>query len=380
VLTLLRLALFQIAKLTRVPEFAAVDTAVELAKSYRGGATSGLINAVLRRFLRQSKAVPVPSRADDLVGHLAVSLSHPRWLVEDWIHALGESETEALLAANNEAAPTVVRANVARTDRAALLSELQEAGIAAHPCLYSADGIVVDSSADPLSLPGIREGRGLVQGEASQLVARMLGARPGDRVLDLCAAPGGKASDLAAQAGANGTVVAVDRNPDGVFRLRGIARRLGLGSVQPLIADGRALRFSRGRTFDRVLVDAPCSGLGTLRQHPEIRWRRQAADLAQLAQLQGELLRSAADLVRVGGTLVYATCTLVWIENDDVLDRFLAAHPAFRTEDPRPYLPDAARGFVDGRGILRTFPHRDGLDGFFAVRLKRETESNMVRP
>ena len=145
-------------------------------------------------------------------------------------------------------------------------------------------------------------------------------------------------------------------------------------------AGDREAKASHGTTFDRVLVDAACSGLGTLRQHPEIRWRRQASDLAELAVLQGELLRSAAEVVRPGGTLVYATCTLVRIENEDVLDAFLAAAPEFRIEDPRAELPEAARGLVDGRGILHTYPHRDGLDGFFAVRLKRETESHMVRP
>jgi 16S rRNA (cytosine967-C5)-methyltransferase len=380
ILTLLRLALFQLTKLTRVPEFAAVDTAVELAKSFRGGAASGLVNAVLRRFLRQAKAVPMPSPAEDPVGHAAVSLSHPRWLVERWIAELGRSEAEALMLANNEAAPTVLRANTTRTDRASLLRHLTAAGVLARECRFSPEGLIVDSSVDPLSLPGIAEGLCHVQGEASQLVSHLLGARPGDAVLDACAAPGGKATHLASRVGEKGTVVAVDRSHEGVVRLRRVARRLGLTAVRPLVADARALPFARARAFDAVLLDAPCSGLGTLRQHPEIRWRRQPEEVEDLAALQSELLRSVAAFVKPAGTLVYATCTLIRTENDDVLDRFLAAAPEFSVDDARPWLPAAAHNLVDGSGILRTFPHRDGLDGFFAVRLKRRTLSHMFRP
>jgi 16S rRNA (cytosine967-C5)-methyltransferase len=371
VVTLLRLALFQLAKLTRVPEFAAVDTAVELAKSFRRGVASGLVNAVLRRFLRQGKTVPLPSLDQDPAGHLAVSLSHPRWLVERWRAELGAAEAEALMGANNIAAPTVLCVNGARAERAALSRRLAEAGVAVRECRFSPDGLIVDSSGDPLALPGTGAGLFHVQGEASQLVSRLLGARPDDRVLDVCAAPGGKAAQLAGQVGDRGAVIAIDRSYEGIAALRRGARRLGLTAVRPVVADGRVLPLAAGRTFDAVLVDAPCSGLGTLRQHPEIRWRRRAADLQDLAALQLELLRSVAPAVKPSGSLVYATCTLVKVENEGVVGRFLADFPAFTSDDPRPWLPPAARDLVDGSAALRTFPHRDGLDGFFAVRLKR---------
>jgi 16S rRNA (cytosine967-C5)-methyltransferase len=372
ILTLLRLALFQLAKLSRVPEFAAVDSAVELAKSVRRGAAAGLVNAVLRRFLRQGKSVPLPPRDEDACGHLAVSLSHPRWLVERWSAELGAAEAEALMRANNQAAPTVLRVNGARGDRDSLRRWLAAEGVAVRDCRFSPDALIVESRADPLALPGFSAGLFHVQGEASQLVASLLGARPGARLLDLCAAPGGKATHLAAQLGGRGAVVAADRSLAGIALLRQTARRLGVeATTQAVVADGRAVPFGPRATFDGVLLDAPCSGLGTLRQHPEIRWRRRPHELTDLAALQSALLGAAAALVKRGGALVYAACTLAREENERVVEAFLAAAADFQLDDPRPWLPAPARALVAEPGFLRTFPHRDGLDGFFAARLKR---------
>lgn len=366
--TLLRMALFQLVKLDRVPEFAAVDTAVELAKTVKGGAPAGLVNALLRRFLREGKPLHLPAAAQS-AAHLALATSHPGWLVERWIAELGASEAAALLAADNLAAPTALRVLPARVGRGTLIAALADAQVAARPSRWAPDAVVLDGGADPQTLPGWRDGWFTVQGEASQLVVALLGVRPGMRVLDACAAPGGKALAAAGAAGPSGLAVAIDPYRGGLQRLRHEAARLGV-RVAGLRADATALPLARGAEFDVVLVDAPCSGLGTLRQHPEIRWRRTAADVTALAELQARLLAGAAPHVAPGGALVYATCTISRAENDDAVDGFLAAHDEFRAADPRPFLPPAAAELIDGRA-LRTYPHRHGLDGFFAVRMSR---------
>jgi 16S rRNA (cytosine967-C5)-methyltransferase len=367
--TLLRLALFQISLLSRVPAFAAVSTAVDLAKRLPGGAAAGLVNAVLRRAAAGWKEVPFPSRQDDPVGHLSTRLSHPRWLVERWVAQFGTDEAEALLRADNEPAPTVARVNRLRSEPGRLLDQWRGAGRDVELCAYSPAAIRIGDRGGSEAEPAYVAGLFSLQGEASQLVSFLVDPQPGDRVLDACAAPGGKAAHLAELMDNRGEIVAIDINARGIERLRRMAGRLGLSILRPAVAD--VLAWHPGAAlFDRVLVDAPCSGLGTLREHPEIKWRRKPADIAARADLQRRLLLRAADCLRSGGVLVYATCTISAEENDDVLAWFLAQRPTFAVDDPRPSLPPGARGLVGSDQVLRTFPHRHGLDGFFAARLK----------
>ena len=367
--TLLRLALFQIARLSKVPPFAAVDTAVELAKRFRSGAAAGLVNAVLRRAVTAWQDVAFPSPEADPVAYLSSYLSHPPWLVESWLAQLGPEDAAALMRANNEPAPTVVRVNRLRTEPGALRDQLRRAGRDAEVAVYSPVALRLDGGGVE-ALPAYKAGLLSLQGEASQLVSFLVDPRPGERVLDTCAAPGGKATHLAELMQDQGEIVALDINARGVERLRHTARRLGLRCLHSAIADALTWEPTGSAHFDRVLVDAPCSGLGTLRAHPEIKWRRTPADVVARADLQRSLLRRAAAWVRPGGVLVYATCTISVQENDDVLAEFLRDRPAFTLEDACAWVPSSARGVVGGDGMLRTFPHRHGLDGFFAVRLK----------
>lgn len=378
--TLLRMAMFQITKLTRVPMFAVVDTTVELAKRHHHGSASGLVNAVLRRAAREWESVALPGREDDIVEHLSIRLSHPRWLVRRWIDELGVEDTEALLASNNEEAPTVLRANLRRTSRAALIDELERAGYTAEATPWSLTGVRITPGGFPGSIPGHAEGLFSVQGEASQLVAFMLGAQPGDSILDACAAPGGKTTALAELLGDSGTITALDSSEAGARHIRNMARRLGHSIVHAQVADAAAWAPSdpmQGH-FNRVLVDAPCTGLGTLRQHPEVRWRRSEEDVKAAAALQSRILANVARFMRPGGTLVYATCTLTNEENDGVVRELLASMPELVVDDPRPSLPDRAKDLIGADHFLRAFPHRHGLDGFFAARLKRPTRPGIV--
>jgi 16S rRNA (cytosine967-C5)-methyltransferase len=377
--TVLRLAVFQMSRLTRIPEFAAVDTAVNLIKRFRGGAAVSLVNAVLRRAAAGWPQVVFPPRQDDPIGYLATSLSHPRWLVERWVASYGFDDTEALLRANNEPAATVLRVNRRRVEPMALLAQLRAAGYAVDTAAYAPTGLCVEHGGSPERVPGYADGLCSLQGEASQLIGFVLSPQPGDHVLDACAAPGGKTTHLAELMDDRGEIVALDANARGLARLQSMVRRLGLTCVRPLMSDARMWQPA-GAVFDAVLVDAPCSGLGTLREHPEVKWRRTPADVANLAELQRQILSHVAAFVRPGGTLVYATCTLTEEENDLQLKAFLAAQPDFGVDDPRPHLPERARELVGADGMLRTFPHRHGLDGFFAVRLKRRAAHGIVRP
>jgi 16S rRNA (cytosine967-C5)-methyltransferase len=361
----LRMGLYQLLFLERVPAYAAVDASVRLAR--RGGrGAAGLVNAVLRRAASAGPTgLPLPDPAVDPLERLAVEWSHPRWLVERWAGALGLDELTRLLAADNLRGPTALRANTVRAGRDELRAELTSAGVTVSPSEWAPDALVVQRRGARLRrLAAWHEGRFAFQGEASQLVAPLLGVAPGARVLDACAAPGGKTAQLAAL---GAVVVALDRAPGGLRRLRAETGRLGV-AADAVAGDARQPPLSTG--FDAVLVDAPCSGLGTLRRHPEVRWRRHPEDVPRLAALQRELLAGVAPLVRPGGTLVYAVCTLTREENAGVVSDFLTTHPHFALEPVSRGAGSPPAALVTPEGFLTTFPHRHGLDGFFAARLR----------
>ena len=363
----LRLGLYQILLLDRVPPHAAVATSVDLVKEHQRAA-AGLVNAVLRRAVRERAHLPLPDAHAEPIAHLAVAYSHPEWLVRRWRAALGPDEARALLAADNEAAPTVLRAR--RGTRAALVARLRAAGIEAEATRFAPDAVRLRGSVPP-DLAARIGGACTPQGEASQLVALLVAPAPGMRVLDACAAPGGKATYLAELMEDRGQVVALERHPRRAAMVARAAAGLALGSVAALAADARAAARTLRARFDRILVDAPCSGLGTLRAHPEVRWTRHADDPPRLAALQRAILAGVVPLLAPGGVLVYATCTLTREENEDVVADLLAAHPELARDAATDHLPAAARALVATDGTLRTFPHRHDLDGFYAARLVR---------
>jgi 16S rRNA (cytosine967-C5)-methyltransferase len=365
----LRLGLYQLLFLDRIPAYAAVDASVRIVRRGNPGA-AGLVNAVLRRAATAGRnGLPLPDPHDDPIGRLAVEWSHPRWLVERWTEEMGE-ELPALLAADNERGRPTVRINRLRATATTLRAELGAEDVAVEPARWAPDALTLPRDAGRVrTLAAWREGRLAFQGEVSQLITQLLGLTPGARVLDVCAAPGGKATHAAALVGERGLVVALDLRPAGARQLREEAARLGAGAVQVAVADARHLPLAG--TFDAVLVDAPCSGLGTLRRHPELRWRRRPDDIPRLALLQRELLASAARCVRPGGVLVYAVCTLTREENALVLEHFLAQHPGFRIEAAT--VAGVPAPLVTPAGTLRTLPHRHELDGFFAARLRLDS-------
>lgn len=367
---LLRVTLYQLIFLDRIPAYAAVDEAVEIAKQ-RSGKAAGFVNGVLRNFLRQNNNDAGAAPTDQTAGALSEELSHPEWLVKRWLADFGAQDAISLMRANNERAPLVVRVNSLKCNREELIQRFQSAGITAEPTQLSPQGISLSSGAGIEKLPGFADGRFQVQGESSQLVTYLLGPQPGERILDVCAAPGGKSTHIAEMMRDEGELISLDSSVRGIDRIRENIARLRLRSIHAVRGDAsRNLPHSLGVTCHRILVDAPCSGLGTLRSHPEIKWQRDERDIKLLCQLQSKILGNVIGHLKRGGVLVYSTCTLTQDENERVVESFLLEHEEFELEDAARYLPDEARHMVRGK-YFQALPHRDNTDGFFAARMRK---------
>jgi 16S rRNA (cytosine967-C5)-methyltransferase len=367
VLQAARLGAYELLYLDRVPDFAAVATAVEVVKRRRGKTVAGFVNAVLRRVAERGAELLPPRVARGDVGGLALRESHPRWWVERVVSRLGWDAAARLVEANNRPAPTVLRPNLRRTTRERLAARLAADGIETESGRFAPDALRMDRGSTS-RCGALTAGEAWVQDEASQLVPLLFGPGRAARVADLCAAPGSKTMQLAEGLEPDGLLLAVDRHRKRLRRLRAAAARLGIAPPVVVCADARYGRSLVACRFDRVLVDAPCSGTGTLRRHPEIRWRLTPDDFEALAARQLELLRAGAALTAPGGRLVYSVCSLEPEEGERVVRAFLDGQPRFRRFDPRHELPAAAAGLVDDGGQLHTSPEA-GIDGFFAAAL-----------
>jgi 16S rRNA (cytosine967-C5)-methyltransferase len=360
VVAALRLGIFQLVYLDRVPDHAAVSEAVELAKAdSRGGA--GLVNAVLRRATREAESL-VGALPDATPEQAALRLSHPEWIAQLWWDEFGSDEARLLMSANNEPAEAVLRANTLRITARDLAERLP---VETEPA--GEDGLVLHGPYDAHGAPEWHEGLFMPQSRAAMAVARVLAPRAGERVLDLCAAPGGKTTHLAALMENEGEVVAVERHAGRAAALQRTARRLGATCVTVRVGD--AAQPHEPDTYDRVLVDPPCSDLGTLASRPDARWRKAADDPGRLARTQAAILRAGAGALAPDGTLVYSTCTISPAENEQVIDRFLDDHEEFEAVDLRHTVPVWQHPSVPS--YLQTLPHRDGTEGFFIAMLRR---------
>lgn len=380
VLDVLRLGAYQLVHLDRVPPAAAIGEAVELVRHVRKHSAAGFVNAVLRAVSRGRRALPLPKRPTtattrvEVLDYLATTLSHPRWLAERWLDRFGFEATEEWARFNNTPAPMTLRANRLRIPTQELIDRLKAHGVQVYAARYAPDAVVVESG-NPLGTPLAGKGFFFIQDEASQLVSALVHARSGEIVLDACASPGGKTTALATDMDDTGLIVATDLRHRRLDLLQHTVKASGVTCVRIVQADLRASLpfFAR---FDAVLVDAPCSGLGTIRRDPEIRWRRNESDLGSFAAVQSTMLDRAAEVVRPGGRLVYATCSSERDENEDVIAAFLTRHPDFAPVDPRTRYRDIPPGLgavVDAHGHLRTFPHEHGLEAFFGALLERRS-------
>ena len=380
---IIRVGLYQLFCMDRVPMYAAVNEAVKMAKRRFSG-REGLVNGILRNAARQKEAIAFPDFDADPLENLTWYHSHPAWLVRRWIALYGAEEARELCRANNLTPPLVLRLNRLKGETGEALRLLDEEGLQATPTRWSPDGLLLDRGGPLAGRTGLLEG-GLFQAqdEASQMVSYILAPRPGEVILDLCSGAGIKATHMAAMMENRGSILAVDLNRRKLEMGRERARAMGVTIIESRHADALELPGDelRGR-FDRVLVDAPCSGLGTVRRKPEIKWFAEGKDLRELSVLQGRLLQSCEGYLKPGGVLVYATCTMMPEENEKVVRAFLKNNPSF--EIRRPVLP-VDEDFVDGEGFFRTLPHRHGTDGFFAALLVksgalRDTVSSQTGP
>ncbi|WP_218081782.1 16S rRNA (cytosine(967)-C(5))-methyltransferase [Anthocerotibacter panamensis] len=375
---ILHLGFYQLRYLDHIPQAAAVDTTVELARQQKFGGLTGVVNGLLRQYLRLAAGGADPLvLPQDPIARLGVLYSFPDWILEVWLELLGLSQTEALCCWLNRTPHLDIRVNPLRATTEQVQAALETAGLSASARVGLPQALRVEgreglhpkrlSAVGPIpSLPGFTQGWWMVQDSSAQWVGHLLDPKPGEVVVDACAAPGGKALHLAELMGDEGTVWACDRSPARLKRLAHNAQRLGMHSLEVCVGDSRDLPQFKGQA-DRVLLDAPCSGLGTLHRHADARWRQTPDSVQELAELQRTLLEEAASWVKATGTLVYATCTLHPAENERVIEDFLGRHPEWRVAVPELGAAVAATP----EGWVKIWPQQQDMDGFFMVRLQR---------
>jgi 16S rRNA (cytosine967-C5)-methyltransferase len=375
VVEILRLSTYQLLHLTRVPASAVVDDAVDLTRRAGKRSASGFVNAVLRTISRRRHALPLPPRPGDpadrdgALAYFSITLSHPRWLAARWYDRLGFDAAEAWMQFNNTPGSVTLRANRLRLTPQELTARLAADEVQVHPTRFAPDGLVVDEGY-PLRGSGLDDGWFVVQDEASQLVALLAGEQPARRVLDTCASPGGKTTAIAAAMAGRGLLVACDVRGRRVDLLRRTVAASGAANIHIVQAD-LLERMPFASAFECVIVDAPCSGLGTLRRDPDIRWRRRESDLTALAAAELTMLQHAAEVVAPGGRLIYATCSGEPEEDEAVADALLATTPEFVPLHAARANGGLPTTVVDARGHLRTQPDLHGLEAFFGAVFER---------
>ena len=381
---ILHIGLYQLRYLDHIPDSAAVHSTVELVKQSNLGRLKGFVNSLLRQYLRLSAsgklnllglspdqgARHVTNTPPLSVTQIGIQHSYPDWIVQVWSEQIGLAETEALCAYLNQPPPLDLRVNPLKTSQDALKKALHAAGYATEALPFLPQVVRVKGATGPVrSLPGFDEGKWVVQDSSAQLVSHLLDPQPGETIIDACAAPGGKSTHIAELMQDQGIVWACDRYAARLRKVKANARRLGLRTIRTHEADSRDIPNFHQQA-DRVLLDAPCSGLGTLNRHADARWRQTPERVAELVILQQELLNEAANWVKAGGILVYATCSLHPDENEQQIQHFLAHHPTWQISPPATDSP-AAR-FTTPEDWVKVWPHRNQMDGFFMARLQKE--------
>ncbi len=374
ILNILRIACCQIFFMDRVPESAAVNEAVNLAGAGRRPPhVRSFVNGVLRGICRGRDEVKFPDRQREPGQYLSVFYSYPGWLAEKWMKELGESVTEGLFSAQNSFPDINIRTNILRISREALIESLERDGMKARPLSRSPQGVVLEGFRGRVeSLAAFRAGLFQVQDQAAQIASHLLSPQPGDSVLDICAGLGGKSSHLAELMGGKGHVIGLDKNRGRLIKLAGNAERLGMNNIMPVEADASGSLASLFNVkFERVILDAPCSGLGVISRHPDIKWNRAPEDIPRLAAMQKAFLKEAASVVEKGGELLYVVCTISEEETEGVVRGFLKGNSDMSLVNLRSRAPGWCLDLIDDKGFYRTWPHLHHMDGFFAALFRK---------
>ena len=360
----LRVALYQILFLDRIPIPVAINESVELIKRIQGEKIAGIVNAVLRNISRNIQNIRFPLKSEDPVYYLTVMQSHPRWLVRRWVQRFGTDEAENLMSINNNRPNTIIRVNTLKTDIDEIIDILLEREIEFIRSKYLKDTLVITNNKIKIpSMDLFENGFITIQDTSASMAAKLTNAQPNDIIIDLCAAPGGKSFYMAEMMNDTGKIIALDKYTAKINIIDEAIDRMGYTCVIPLHGD--AMEFITDDKFDIVVVDAPCTGLGTLSKKPDIKWKREREDIFKLAEAQKQILDNAAKLVKDGGALIYSTCTTEPEENADNIKWFLEKYPEFTLDPAEKYLPKE----VCTDGMLQTFPHIHGIDGAFGARL-----------
>ncbi|MFP5527779.1 16S rRNA (cytosine(967)-C(5))-methyltransferase RsmB [Peptococcus simiae] len=366
---ILRMALYQLIFLDRIPDHAVVSEAVNTAKRLQGKHQQAdkFINAILRNYLKDDQPVKWPDKRKNAAGYLAKYYSFPQWIVDTWLKEYGKAGAEALCQYMNARPPLLARVNTLQIQPDALIKKLAQEGVRADRLNQVPEGLILYTPGGLRQVKSFQAGDFIIQDASSMLVAHALDPRPGEHIADLCAAPGGKTTHVAALMKDQGRVDAFDLHPHRVQLIKENRDRLGISSIEARVQDAQTLE-AQG-TYDRVLVDAPCSGLGVLNRRPDARWHRRRQQVPDLVNLQAAILDKAAVALKEGGTLLYSTCTTFRAENEDQCQHFLDRHPDFR---PVP-LPDLLQPYVlEGAShICRILPQRDRMDGFFIAKFRK---------
>ena len=369
---ILRMGVYQLLYLPRIPDSAAVDEAVKLAYRYGHRGVAGLVNAVLRKVSAEKGSLPWPSREENPALYLSLRHSYPLWMVERWMENMGFEEAEAFCAAGNKVPPLTVRTNTLKLSKAELKKRLELEGVGAEDLVYAPEGLHLKLNKRLVELESFREGLFQVQGESSMLVAPLLNPQPGESVLDLCSAPGGKTVHLGILMQNRGNIVAADLYPQRLKLVQDAARRQGIDIINIEKLDGRSVDPDKEGAFQRVLADVPCSGLGVIRRKGDLKWRRRPEDISSLSELQLQLLKGAFKYLCRGGVLLYSACTTEPEETTGVIEKFLAAEPSAKPVMLSPLLPEKLRGEEKREGMLYLWPHKHNLDGFFLARIRKK--------
>lgn len=366
ILQSLRLGVYQMLFLTKIPHSAAVDRSVAMAKQHsKNPRAAGMVNGILRSFQRNMDHLPTIPQ-DDPVEYFSTLYSHPAWLVQELLDTLGSEETARFLEANNAQPPITAQVNTLKTDAAELTRRLQEAGVVVEPHPWLENCLILSRTGSVEQLSAFQEGLFYIQDPASRMAVMAAAPEAGMQVLDTCAAPGGKSFAAAIRMGGEGKIISCDLHPHKKKLISAGAQRLGLSLLEAKTADGKEFHPEWENAFDCVLVDAPCSGLGVIRKKPDIRYK-EPEPLAQLPAVQREILDNAARYVKPGGTLLYSTCTILDRENGQIVADFLEKHSAFALEPFQ--LPGEISRVEEGQITL--WPHRHGTDGFFIAKLRK---------
>ncbi len=371
IINILRIGIYQLLHTDKIPVSAACNTSVDLAKRYGHQTSSRFVNAVLRNVAKSIDSIPYPDKSD-IAEYFSIIYSHPKWMVEKWLSIYGEEFTEELLKSNNQVPDFTIRVNTIKISRNELVQALHKEGIKTRKWKYVEESVVLENPSSITRLKAYKNGFFQVQDESSMLVSRILEPKENELIIDVCSAPGGKATHCAQLMNNTGTVLARDIHPHKLKLIENTAVRLGINIIKTELSDACQLDDKMIGRADRVLIDAPCSGFGIIRKKPDIKYSKNLSEIKEIVQLQRRILSNAAKYVKVGGCLVYSTCTIEPEENIENVKAFLEENSEFKLIGFEELLPENLKLSSAKEGYIQLYPNTNQTDGFFISKMIRE--------